>query len=197
MGDRCRSDSTQAVPVERRAALDGRRPRLAAAVTAAGLLVSACAGGSGSVDGAATATSASSSSAPETTRTASPTSAEVAPGTVLTSAASDYGPMLFDARGQAIYLFEIETDGVPACYGECAAAWPPVLTSGPPQPTGAVQAGLLGTVPRDDGSTQVTYAGRPLYFYAHEGPGQVLCHDVVENGGRWLVITPDGAPGPV
>jgi hypothetical protein len=38
----------------------------------------------------------------------------------------------------------------------------------------------------------VTYAGQPLYFYAHEGPDQVLCHDVVEYGGRWLVVTPSG-----
>jgi hypothetical protein len=38
----------------------------------------------------------------------------------------------------------------------------------------------------------VTYGGHPLYYYAHEGPGQVLCHDVIEFGGRWLVVTPDG-----
>jgi hypothetical protein len=61
-----------------------------------------------------------------------------------------------------------------------------------PQAVGAVRAELLGTVARDDGSTQVTCAGHPLYFYAHEGPGQVLCHDVVEFGGRWLAVTPEG-----
>ena len=45
-------------------------------------------------------------------------------------------------------------------------------------------------------SRQVTYAGHPLYFYAHEGKYEVLCHDVVEYGGTWLVVRPDGTPAP-
>jgi hypothetical protein len=43
---------------------------------------------------------------------------------------------------------------------------------------------------------QVTYAGHPLYLYANEGPGEVLCHNVFLNGGLWLVVTPEGGPGP-
>ena len=38
--------------------------------------------------------------------------------------------MLFDASGQAIYLFDDETSTEPTCYDECAEAWPPVLTPG-------------------------------------------------------------------
>jgi hypothetical protein len=38
----------------------------------------------------------------------------------------------------------------------------------------------------------VTYDGQPLYFYAHEGPGEVLCHNVDEFGGLWLVLEPSG-----
>jgi predicted lipoprotein with Yx(FWY)xxD motif len=117
-------------------------------------------------------------------------------GTAITTADSEFGEMLFDQPGQAIYLFDKESSGRPDCYGECATAWPPVLTTGTPQPMGAVRAELLGTVARDDGSIQVTYAGHPLYYYAHEAPGQVLCHDVVDFGGRWLVVTPEGAAAP-
>ena len=54
------------------------------------------------------------------------------------------------------------------------------------------KAGTLGTTDREDGSTQVTYAGQPLYYYAHEGPGQVLCHNVSEFGGLWLVLDASG-----
>jgi predicted lipoprotein with Yx(FWY)xxD motif len=184
--------------MERERARGRRRLRLVALVVAAGLVTSACAGDDSGDGGEASPGTAATSTADSTpSRTPPSSTPEPIPGTVLTAAASDFGPMLFDARGQAIYLFEVETAGVPACYGDCAAAWPPVLTTGPPEPTGAVRADLLGTVPRDDGSTQVTYNGHPLYFYANEDPGQVLCHDVVLNGGRWLVITPDGAPGPV
>jgi predicted lipoprotein with Yx(FWY)xxD motif len=71
-----------------------------------------------------------------------------------------------------------------------------VLTTGAPQGSGASQTGLLGTVDRSDGSTQVTYGGHPLYYYAHEDPGQVLCHDVDDYGGTWLVVTPEGSPAP-
>jgi len=104
--------------------------------------------------------------------------------------------MLFDASGQAIYLFDDETSTKPTCYDECAEAWPPVLTKSKPMAGGEVRPGLLGTTTRADGSTQVTYAGHPLYFYAHEGKRQVLCHNIEEYGGLWLVVQPDGNPAP-
>lgn len=102
--------------------------------------------------------------------------------------------MLFDRSGQAIYLFDKEATGTPQCYGACARAWPPVLTTGPPQGSGRVRDQLLGTTRRKNGSRQVTYAGHPLYFYAHEGKNEVLCHNVSEFGGLWLVVTARGAP---
>ena len=175
-----------------------RRTALAVLVCAA-LLTTAC-GGDAPADETAdrqpsssTTTTTSSSAAPTTTSSSPP----AATGTAVTTADSEFGVMLFDTRNQAIYLFDRESDGVPACYDECAAAWPPVLTDGTPQAAGQVRGDLLGTAPRSDGTTQVTYAGHPLYFYAHEGPGQVLCHDVEDYGGTWLVVTPEGTPAPV
>ena len=114
------------------------------------------------------------------------------PGTEVKVASSQFGDIIFDADDQAIYLFDKETTSEPDCYGDCAAAWPPVLTEGKPVAGNGADAKLLGTTKRDDGSTQVTYNGHPLYYYAHEGPGQVLCHNVEEFGGLWLVITPGG-----
>jgi predicted lipoprotein with Yx(FWY)xxD motif len=56
-----------------------------------------------------------------------------------------------------------------------------------------VKASLLGTVPRANGARQVTYAGRPLYYYVGDRrPGQVLCQNVREFGGLWLVVRPNG-----
>ena len=118
------------------------------------------------------------------------------PGLVVIAADSAYGPMLYDATGQPIYLFTAEGGGRPACYDACAADWPPVLTRGEPRARGDVRDPLLGVTRREDGSRQVTYAGHPLYFYAHEGTYEVLCHDVVEYGGTWLVVHPDGTPAP-
>jgi predicted lipoprotein with Yx(FWY)xxD motif len=51
---------------------------------------------------------------------------------------------------------------------------------------------VLGTTERDDGTTQVTYNGHPLYFYAHEGKDEVRCHNVPGFGGIWLALGADG-----
>ena len=173
------------------------RVRLAV-VLAAALLTAACGGSGGDTAGgdAGAQPSTSAATTPTPDPEPAPASTTAPAGLPVASADSDYGPMLFDERGQAIYLFDKETAGTPDCYDDCAADWPPVLTAGVPQASGEVQTGLLGTVDRADGSVPVTYAGHPLYFYAHEAPGQVLCHDVVDYGGTWLVVTPQGTPAP-
>ena len=109
---------------------------------------------------------------------------------------SEFGTMLFDGRRQAIYIFENDPRGKSVCYGECARAWPPVLTTGKPRAGAGVRKNLLGTVKRRNGKRQVTYAGKPLYFYAHEAPGEVRCHNVNLNGGFWWVVGPDGKRRP-
>lgn len=113
-------------------------------------------------------------------------------GTTVTVGDSDFGTMLFGSNDQAIYVFENDRRGRTVCYGTCAKAWPPVLTDGKPRPGKGLKASLLGTIERRDGSVQVTYADKPLYFYAHEGPGEVRCHNVNLNGGFWWVVGPDG-----
>lgn len=132
-------------------------------------------------------------STPTRTRPPSPTPAQTT-GTVVTTAGSRFGPILFDGTGQAIYLFDKERSTTAKCYDACADAWPPVLTTGAPQAAGEVRGALLGTTRRTDGSVQLTYAGHPLYYYAHEGKNQVLCHNVREFGGLWLVVKPTGEP---
>jgi predicted lipoprotein with Yx(FWY)xxD motif len=144
-----------------------------------------------------TGTTSVEQTSPPSTSTSSPATATVAAeGTVITVGGSEYGPMLFDDRNQAIYLFDRETSTTPACFGDCAENWPPVLTDGAPRPGGGADGSLLGTTQRSDGSTQVTYGGHPLYYYAHEDPGEVLCHDVDDYGGTWLVVTPEGDAAP-
>lgn len=117
-------------------------------------------------------------------------------GSRVVAAASDFGTILFDDTGQAIYMFDVEATSRPRCYGSCADAWPPVLTIGDPVAGRQVDATLLGTTRRTDGTNQVTYGGHPLYFYAHEGKHEVECHDVFLNGGTWYALQPDGRPAP-
>jgi predicted lipoprotein with Yx(FWY)xxD motif len=108
---------------------------------------------------------------------------------------SRFGRVLFDGRGRALYLFTRERSSTPRCYGDCAVAWPPFLTRGKPSALRGVRSSLLGTTRRRDGSRQVTYDGQPLYYYVGDRkPGQILCQDVDEFGGTWLVVAPDGKP---
>jgi predicted lipoprotein with Yx(FWY)xxD motif len=111
----------------------------------------------------------------------------------LTARSSTYGKALFDGRGYVLYAFTRDRRRS-ACYGECAKAWPPYFA-----PRGALRVGagvkrsLLGTVRRKSGRRQVTYAGRPLYYYVGDnGPGVIRCQDVYEFGGRWLIVRPSG-----
>jgi len=117
-------------------------------------------------------------------------------GATITLRDSNFGPMLFDSNKQAIYVFELDGRNKTVCYDECAEAWPPVFSKGEPQAGKGVRTSLLGTIKRRDGRTQVTYAGKPLYFYAHEDPGVVLCHNVDLNGGLWWAVGADGEPRP-
>lgn len=150
---------------------------------------------------APTVAASSPASGPTTAQTNSPSdSSSSAPqpgrGTKIVGVDSDFGEVLFDEAGQAIYLFDLETTSQPRCYGPCAAVWPPVLTESAPRAGRLVKPSLLGTVQRTDGTTQVTYDGHPLYFYAHEGPYEVKCHDVVLNGGTWYAVQPSGNRAP-
>ena len=122
------------------------------------------------------------------------TKTEAAGRGTLTVRSSEYGRILFDGRGFVLYGFTADKKRRSVCSGACAAAWPPYLVKGTPRAGRGVKKALLGTIRRPDGKRQVTYAGRPLYYYVGDRrAGQILCQDVFEFGGDWLVVRPNGA----
>ena len=112
----------------------------------------------------------------------------------LTVRSTDYGKSLFGPSGKVLYVFDADRRNKSRCYGDCAAAWPPLLTKGNPIAGPGVKAGLLGTTRRANGRLQVTYDGHPLYYYVGDPVGKVLCQHVDEYGGLWLIIKPNGMP---
>ena len=107
---------------------------------------------------------------------------------------SEYGRILFDGRGFVLYGFTADHKRRSVCTGACAAAWPPYIVKSTPRAGRGVKKSLLGTIRRPDGKRQVTYAGRPLYYYVGDRrPGVILCQDVSEFGGDWLVVRPSGS----
>jgi predicted lipoprotein with Yx(FWY)xxD motif len=104
--------------------------------------------------------------------------------------ATTAGTALVDARGHALYLFTVDAKTRSACYGTCAAAWPPFLTAGRPVAGKGVKPSLLGTTKRKDGKLQVTYAGHPLYFFAQDAKAGEAGGEGVNDS--WYLVAPSG-----
>jgi predicted lipoprotein with Yx(FWY)xxD motif len=95
--------------------------------------------------------------------------------------------------GRTLYLFKADTTSKSTCSGACAEGWPPATTSGQPKAAQGVQASLLGTTKRSDGSTQVTYHGHPVYRFAGDAKaGQANGEGVNAFGAEWWEVSAAG-----
>ena len=154
-----------------------RTTSIRAAAAVLGLfLLAACGssgGGYGSSSGSGSSSSASTANA------------------VLKTADSDLGKIVVDADGRTVYVFDKDTagSGKSACSGDCLAKWPAV-TADSDKPAVDGVSGEIGTITRDDGSTQVTLGGMPLYLYAGDSQAGDVTGQAV--GGIWWVVGADG-----
>lgn len=102
------------------------------------------------------------------------------------------GSVLVDPHGMTLYMFTPDTSTTSVCNGQCAAIWPPLLLNGKLRAAAGLQTSLLGTIQRADGTTQVTYAGHPLYFFAKDTqPGDTKGQGLF---GKWYVLSAAGTP---
>ena len=126
------------------------------------------------------------------TTSASPT-AVTTTATVAVANNSKFGMILVDGSGRTLYVFQADTGTSSTCYGSCATYWPPLLTEGAPKAGAGANASLLGTTKRTDGTTEVTYAGHPLYYVVTDhNPGDATGQAVNNFGALWNVVGPDG-----
>jgi predicted lipoprotein with Yx(FWY)xxD motif len=124
---------------------------------------------------------------------AAETVAASAKGPKLKLVDSDYGRILSNGRGRALYLFTADRGKGSNCSGDCATAWPPYIVKAKPAAGPGAKPGLIGTTRRGDGRLQATYAGHPVYYYVSDNePGEVLCQAVFEFGGYWYVLHSNG-----
>jgi predicted lipoprotein with Yx(FWY)xxD motif len=116
---------------------------------------------------------------------------------VQVSETDPYGPVLVNGEGMSLYVFMSDTQdaGTSACTAGCAGIWPPFMVDAEPAAGDDLDASLLGTITRDDGSTQATYNGWPLYLYAGDtAPGDTTGQGITDEYGLWYLIGPDGEP---
>ena len=123
-----------------------------------------------------------------------PSQAASTAGARLTVRSTVYGKALFGPSGKVLYVFGADRGATSHCYGVCAKAWPPLLTTGKPSAGPEVKANLLGTTKRRNGTLQVTYNRHPLYYYSADTRGKVMCQHANMHGGIWLIIKPNGQP---
>jgi predicted lipoprotein with Yx(FWY)xxD motif len=112
--------------------------------------------------------------------------------------ASGVGKILVDEEGMTLYYFQKDQkgSGKSKCEGACAEAWPPLITEGEPEAMTGVKAAMLGTIQRKDGTTQVTYAGWPLYtFVEDKKPGEDNGTDSKAFGASWYPLHSNGKKG--
>jgi predicted lipoprotein with Yx(FWY)xxD motif len=167
--------------------MDQRRRSLRRAATWAApvVLLAATAAACGSSNNTSSASPAS--SAPATVPSAAGS------GATVTTANGSLGTFLTAGDGRTLYLFEKDTSATSTCTGACAVNWPPLLTTGAPQAGGQAQANMLATSPRPDGTTQVTYAGHPLYlFVGDSAAGSTAGQGKQAFGAEWYVLAPSG-----
>jgi predicted lipoprotein with Yx(FWY)xxD motif len=127
------------------------------------------------------------------TQPAPAAAAASARGPKLKVISSDYGRILADGRGRALYLFTADHGKGSNCYGDCATAWPPYIVKSKPTAVSGAVPGKVGTILRSDGTLQATYAGHPVYYYEGDrSPGEVNCQAAIEFGGYWYVLRSSG-----
>jgi len=103
---------------------------------------------------------------------------------------------LTDAAGRAVY-FIASPDGATTvqCTGECATTFDPV-TGKAVVATGdtTVKVALIGEVARPDGTTHVTYGGKPLYYHrGDQASGETKGQGMKAGGGEASLVSPDGS----
>jgi predicted lipoprotein with Yx(FWY)xxD motif len=103
------------------------------------------------------------------------------------------GEILVDLQGRTLYLFQKDSGTTSSCTGACAAAWPPLRSSGNPVVLDAANASLVGTTARPDGKPQATYNGHPLYSFVMDTKSDDTNGEGLTSfGGTWFAVSPAG-----
>jgi predicted lipoprotein with Yx(FWY)xxD motif len=119
-----------------------------------------------------------------------PAASDAAGSVTVELASTTLGDVLADGSGRTLYVFTPDGTGAPTCYDTCAANWPALTSDTAPQLGAGLAAADFGTTARTDGTTQVTFHGMPLYYFAGDtAAGQTNGQGL---NGKWYVVDATG-----
>ena len=107
------------------------------------------------------------------------------PVVVSTARYARYGTILVSGRT----LYTLQANKTP-CTALCRRTWPElVLPNGVTKATAGkgVNASKLGTVMRANGVRQVTYGGKPLYWFSGDSAAGQVNGNITDTWGKWSV----------
>ncbi len=163
---------------------------IAAAALAFGIAVAACGGSSSSSAAPASGTNASAGGGAGGYGYGGGGGSSSASAVTLKTASSPLGSILVDQDGKTLYLFEADSKNKSNCSGGCLNLWPPIMANGKASAGSGVTAGMIGAA---TGSSQVTYAGHPLYWFSGDTQaGDTNGEGLDDFGGEWYAISPAG-----
>jgi predicted lipoprotein with Yx(FWY)xxD motif len=122
-------------------------------------------------------------------------------GTVSVQSVSGMGDVLVDSQGNTLYTNDQDSGSKVACSGQCTSIWPPLAapSSGKPTSNDSSVQPMLGVVQLPDGSSQVTFDGKPLYMFVQDSAGQATGDGVTDSFGgtsfTWTAASPGGGTG--
>ena len=174
----------------------GRTRIIGLAALPLALVLAACSSSAGATTAPASAASQPSAAASTEASTAASAAASAGGSAATTGATVEAKPvgtigtvLVAGSNGMTVYTFakDVKDSGKSACNAGCIDKWPALTVTGGAAPTaGAGVTGTLGTITRDDGTTQVTYNGLPLYFFSNDkAPGDA--NGVYTN---WAAVKP-------
>ena len=163
---------------------------IALAALALGIAAAGCGGSNSSSATPASETNASSGSAGAYGSGGGGSSSSPSSAVTVKAVSSPLGTILVDQDGKTLYLFEADSMNKSNCSGGCLTLWPAVTANGKATAGNGVSAGMIGTA---TGSSQVTYAGHPLYWFSGDtAAGDTNGEGLTDFGGAWYAVSPAG-----
>jgi predicted lipoprotein with Yx(FWY)xxD motif len=116
-----------------------------------------------------------------------------AAGSAVSIRTTSLGKTLVDANGRTLYLFAGDRTNVSTLSGAGLSVWPRFIATGHVKGLNGAQAAKIGTITSPSGIRQVTYNGRPLYYYVGDStPGSTRGQGLNQFGALWYVLGPAG-----